>query len=255
MIKKPVIGIVGSGNTAWCLTEAFLKAGYPIAGVAPRNKKTGLALSRKHKVEILDIHHLAIACDLLFLCVQDRYIQEISNEMHSGKAALIHCSGSASIQEIKTDGRGVFYPVISMRFGRSFSFEKVPICIEADSRKLSKTLKQLATDIHARPEIMNSEKRLQLHIAAVFVNNFSNACFLAAEEITKANKIPFALLQPLLLESLERMLKHSPREVQTGPARRNDQVILKKHLRLLKELPAERKMYKAISDFILEQYN
>jgi predicted short-subunit dehydrogenase-like oxidoreductase (DUF2520 family) len=255
MKNKPALAFIGSGNTAWSLGTAFKAAGYSIAGIASRNAKTGKSLAKSLKTVFTNTETLLEEADICFICVQDRFIKEVAAELPATNALIVHCSGSASLDELKNQKHsGVFYPVISMRSGRRMSFKDVPVCIEADQAANQRIMKQLGKSIEARVIVMNSLQRQQLHLAAVFVNNFSNACFTAAEDITSNAGINFSLLKPLLEESLQLMQTHRPSESQTGPAKRNDTIILRKQLSLLKEMPEHRQLYKAMSAFIRNRH-
>ena len=71
--------------------------------------------------------------------------------------------------------------------------------------------------------------RLKYHLAATLVNNFTNYLFTVAENFCKKKNISFAILQPLMEETVMRMRNISPAATQTGPAIRNDRLTLEKH--------------------------
>ena len=58
---------------------------------------------------------------------------------------------------------------------------------------------------------------------------------LIAEEILKSNNINSDILYPLINETANKLNYLSPKNAQTGPAIRNDQITIQKHLNLLKE--------------------
>ncbi|MDG2440822.1 MAG: DUF2520 domain-containing protein, partial [Crocinitomicaceae bacterium] len=61
------------------------------------------------------------------------------------------------------------------------------------------------------------------------------------------------LLKPLLTETVKKLQSESPKEAQTGPARRGDQSIISSHLN---ELSGNQKeMYRLITDSIKKTYN
>jgi hypothetical protein len=59
------------------------------------------------------------------------------------------------------------------------------------------------------------------------------------------------LLKPLIIETAERINKFPPREVQTGPALRNDFITLEKHLRVLSAYPKLKYIYLKMTDSII----
>ena len=102
---------------------------------------------------------------------------------------------------------------------------------------------------------MNSEDRRTLHVAAVFACNFGNHMLTIAQDILDDHDIDFALLQPLIVETVNKALSVGPEEAQTGPAKRGDENILKEHLKFLKYEPAYRKIYKLLSDHLKNSYS
>jgi predicted short-subunit dehydrogenase-like oxidoreductase (DUF2520 family) len=91
-----------------------------------------------------------------------------------------------------------------------------------------------------------------LHIAAVFANNFTNQMFKLANDICKENNFSFDLLKPLINETAAKIQSLDPAKAQTGPAKRNDQKIIEKHL---SQLSGEQKeIYKLISKSIIDTF-
>jgi predicted short-subunit dehydrogenase-like oxidoreductase (DUF2520 family) len=89
-----------------------------------------------------------------------------------------------------------------------------------------------------------------LHVAAVFANNFSNHMYTLAEKILKKETISFGLLRPLIRSTAENVQYRSPSEVQTGPAKRGDEEILKAHLEILKDDPELKTIYELMTSGI-----
>ena len=68
-----------------------------------------------------------------------------------------------------------------------------------------------------------------------------------AHTILKEHHLPVTMLDPLLEETYQKILSVGPKEAQTGPAVRDDQETLKKHIELLKNHPEWEKLYTFIS--------
>ena len=60
------------------------------------------------------------------------------------------------------------------------------------------------------------------------------------------------MLRPLLTETLDKLQTLSPRDAQTGPARRGDVNIINKHLAMLDERKAE--IYRFLTDKIIDEF-
>ncbi|MBT8297797.1 MAG: DUF2520 domain-containing protein, partial [Maribacter sp.] len=100
---------------------------------------------------------------------------------------------------------------------------------------------------------IDSNKRKALHLAAVFVNNFTNHMYYTAHQICIQNEVPFKLLLPLLIETACKIEDLAPIDAQTGPAMRKDKGSLKKHLALLKH-KKHKKIYSLLSESIQKTY-
>jgi predicted short-subunit dehydrogenase-like oxidoreductase (DUF2520 family) len=112
-------------------------------------------------------------------------------------------------------------------------FKDLPICIEAEDEKDKITLFNLAKGLGALPYEINSSQREVLHLTAVFINNFGNHLINIGNKIAKSNNIPFEILNPIILETAKKAIAQGPEKSQTGPAIRNDENTIKKHLDLL----------------------
>jgi hypothetical protein len=82
------------------------------------------------------------------------------------------------------------------------------------------------------------------------VNNFVNHLYEIGSEILKDEDLPFEMLKPLIAETASKIELLSPKNAQTGPARRNDKKTIEKHLHLLEGSP-----YKKIYELFTEQLN
>lgn len=181
------------------------------------------------------IHHLsAIAeVDCYLLAVSDDSIESLS-ELLPKQALVIHTAGGRPLAQIKKQERkGVFYPIQSFSSSRIIDFSKISIGIEASKSSDQAFLFNLAHELKANPIYLDSRKRLALHLAAVFTNNFTNHLLLHAEEICRSYDLSFDLLKPLLRETIDKLEELAPKKAQTGPAIRNDITTLNSHRKLL----------------------
>ena len=84
----------------------------------------------------------------------------------------------------------------------------------------------------------------------MFVNNFPNHLYALAENYCKKEGIDFKELLPLIEETVSRLKDISPSNSQTGPAVRNDEETIEKHLSLLHAHPQMKKVYEALTSSI-----
>ena len=114
---------------------------------------------------------------------------------------------------------------------------------------MSTQLWELCNELSPNFQEVSEEQRAILHLAAVFACNFSNAMFSIANTILSKNNLQFNILHPLLKNTLEKLESLTPTEAQTGPAVRNDQIVMAKHLSMLKD-DKLKELYSKISEYI-----
>lgn len=244
--------ILGTGNLARHLFEALSKAkGVKIIQVIGRNK-VELEWFSDHTTTSNDFEAIADA-DVFLIAVKDDAITEVSKFLSSKNGVVAHTSGAMEMEVIQTKNKGVFYPLQSFTKGRPIDFSDVPICLEAESKTSMAVLKELAICLSENVQEIDSLQRKNLHLAAVFVNNFTNYLYGIGEEICVKNRLSFDLLKPLIAETAEKIKTMSPKDAQTGPARRNDIKSIQNHLELLDDKD-KIALYTFLSDAIKRTY-
>ena len=185
--------------------------------------------------------------DITIIAVSDDAIAEVSSKIKN--TLVVHTSGACSINELKnTTNKGVFYMLQTFSKDKKVDFNEVPFCLEADNKKDKELLNELAKLIGKKIYTVNSEQRKALHVAAVFVNNFTNYLYKIGNDICKEHHVPFDILLPLIKETASKIETLSPEKAQTGPAIRNDKKTIKNHLDLLNK--EQQKIYKIITKSI-----
>ncbi len=257
MSRKLKIIIIGTGNVAHHLGLALLESEQEIIQLIGRNKENTSSLAKILDVEFsTDIKTIKQNADLVILAVSDNAISEIANNNNFGNALVVHTSGSVSVDELKNlANRGVFYPLQTFSKNREIDFSEVPIFIEANSSENLSLLEKLAKKISTKVEHADSEKRKALHLAAVFACNFSNQMYAIAEKLLVENDLKFDYLEALINETAKKAIEKGPRKAQTGPALRNDKIIIDKHLQMLSEHDEIQKIYTFVSKSISEFKN
>jgi predicted short-subunit dehydrogenase-like oxidoreductase (DUF2520 family) len=166
----------------------------------------------------------------------------------------VHTSGGAAMEALsKQNRKGVFYPLQTFSKQSEIDFSDVPICVEATDASDLVVLKNVGSSISEKVVEITSEERAKLHLAAVFVNNFVNHCYRIGFDILSENNLSFDLLQPLIKETAHKISLLSPSEAQTGPAKRNDQKTIEKHLHLLQHSD-QKELYQHITEAIQANY-
>lgn len=232
MIK---VSIIGSGNVAQHLIQAFqMNSQIEFVQVVARDIKKVAHLLDSNRITS-DYTQLQEA-DLYIIAVSDDAIAEVSSALPFKNRLVAHTSGTVALDSLNSNNRrAVFYPLQTFSKDKPIDFKSVPICLEAENEKDVQTLKQLAHSISNAVYEINSEQRKALHVAAVFVNNFVNYLYQMGNEICDANAIPFEILKPLIQETANKIATLSPKDSQTGPAKRNDLKTIATHEEFLKD--------------------
>jgi predicted short-subunit dehydrogenase-like oxidoreductase (DUF2520 family) len=237
--------LLGAGNVATHLFKAFI-ASDKIEVKQWYNRSLKAISKYKPKVEITDDISTLVEADLYILAVSDDAIEDLSKQLLFTDRLVVHTSGSTSLYAVDMKHkRGVFYPLQTFSKAAEVDFANVPICVEALKKADLPILKQVAKAIGSESHKVNSDQRQALHLAAVFVNNFTNQLYRMAQEITEMNGAEFDILKPLIKETANKIETLSPYLAQTGPALRNDKKTIKRHLKQL-----ESEQHKAVYELL-----
>lgn len=225
--------IIGSGNVSQHLITALQKSqnsgnGIELIQVYSRKKET-LAHLLDFKKIATDFTEL-LEADLYIIAVTDDAITNVSDQLPFKNRLVVHTSGSVSLDNLNNNNRkGVFYPLQTFTKNKEVDFKNIPICLESENATDYKLLEKVAKSISEKVFTINSHQRKALHVAAVFVNNFTNHLYHLGNEICKEHQVPFEILNPLIQETAQKINMLSPEDAQTGPAIRNDTQTIEAH--------------------------
>jgi predicted short-subunit dehydrogenase-like oxidoreductase (DUF2520 family) len=249
MIK---VVLLGSGNVAYHLALALKSA-------------DNVEIIQRYSRNAIDNDYFdpALPCtnsltdlkeaDVYIIAVKDEVIASFSGRLSRLKGLVVHTSGSIPLSALHKDLRkGVLYPVQSLTINQPIRFKEIPLVIESERDQDFALLHELASTLSDKVFMLNSKEREKLHISAVFANNFSNYMFTCAEALCVEHNISFDILKPMIFETVKKLQYLDPLLAQTGPARRNDQAIIKKHVETL--AGDKKKIYKIVSEAITNTY-
>ena len=241
------INIIGSGNVAHHLVWAFAGlSNYKIQNVAVRSLDKVTDFFPKDLI-VSTIEDLKPA-NITLISVTDSAIAEVSEKIPYTNSLVVHTSGTTALEILNDKNRkGVFYPLQTFSKSKKINFKEVPLCLEAEIVDDLIELKLLAKELSHNVFEISSAQRKSLHVAAVFVSNFTNHLYSIGNEICKENNIPFDILKPLIKETADKIHYLNPKEAQTGPAVRFDQKTIKAHEDFLTN-----KTYKEIYNLITQ---
>ncbi len=233
------IVLLGSGNVATHFGKALSNAGHRIVQVYSRtNVHAAVLADAVNACAIDDLADIDLTADAYLIAVKDDAIGQVAAELPSTlKGVVAHTAGSVDIAVLAfhTWKHGVIYPVQTFSKAKPVDLSTVPLALEASDEATYAQLAQLVSPLSTRIFSCDSRQRLALHVAAVFACNFSNHLYAIGADILREYALDFDLIRPLILETAQKVMEHPPREVQTGPAIRNDVGTMEKHLKLLED--------------------
>lgn len=245
------IGIIGTGNVARQLFGVFRNTeDLAVVQIAGRSG-TALKCFGDSVTTTTDFTKITDA-DIYMIAVSDDAIATISQFLRDKSGLVVHTSGSVAMDVLDGCKRhGVFYPLQTFSKEREIDMQHVPFCLEANSHSDLELLKTLALKISDAVYAVDSETRKTLHLAAVFVNNFTNHLYYIGQQLCEKEGLPFEILKPLIKETAEKINHLAPKDAQTGPARRGDVETIKKQLKQLDD-SRHSEIYRAFSSAITE---
>ncbi|KAA3436111.1 Rossmann-like and DUF2520 domain-containing protein [Rufibacter hautae] len=251
------VAIIGAGNVATHLVKGLREAGIDIPLVYSRTPASAQILAGQvpgaQATDTTDFRILPTA-QVYLLAIPDGALPKlVENAVFPAGAVVAHTSGAqpmellASLAVVET---GVFYPVQTFSKEKELDWSRIPICVEGASPKAEEALLTLGKVLSEQVVLMNGRARKQLHVAAVFACNFTNHLWGVAQELLQKAELPVNLLEPLVLETVQKAFQFPPFTVQTGPARRGDTNTLQAHLQLLQTQPPYQHLYQVLTESI-----
>lgn len=195
--------------------------------------------------------------DIIIVAVPDHKLQSVLSEIKCRPGTLVaHTAGSMGMDIFPEHitRRGVFYPLQTFSTERKVDFRDLPLFIEASDMQSSEVLEKLGKSIGGKVCFADTEHRRMLHLAAVFVSNFTNHMLTEGKEIALRAGFQFDVLKPLIQETISKAMDIGPEFSQTGPAIRNDRNTIEKHLELLSFSPGLQRIYEEMTKSIIEYF-
>lgn len=260
-LKPLSVALLGTGNVAWSLAPAIARLpGYRLTHVWGRHPG--------HAAELAALAPGAVAVESVS-CIPaattDVYIVSLTDDAVAGAAAsgsawyaaldvperrhaaFLHTSGGLPTGQLAPLGavHGVVYPLQTFTRGRSLDFSGIPVYYDGPGP----AAEALARALSPRARHADQAMRLRLHVAGVLACNFTNYLLGLAGGL-----VPLDDLAPLVTETLGKAFGYpGPEQGQTGPARRGDATVLRRHLESLP--PGEtRSVYEFLTSMILKHY-
>ena len=251
------ISFIGAGRLAGVLCREMHKAGLKIDLIVSESKERGYALAGHCNARWSDKLSFPDSDGVIIVAVPDNRLKEILSRLECGRQTLVaHTAGSIGLDVFPSNiiRRGVFYPLQTFSHNRKIIFKGLPVFIEASDNHSTQLLGDLADSLGVNKYFALTEHRIMLHLAAVFVCNFTNHMLTQGKVLAQRSGFSFEELKPLIIETFMKALEDGPENSQTGPAVRNDINTIEKHIELLSFDPELQKIYGELSRLIYNHH-
>ena len=232
------ISIIGSGNVATHLALDLRQRWHVIDQIWSRNIEHAKSLADRVEAQpIDDLSQLHTNANLYILAISDDGLEEVASKLHLGDALVVHNSGAAPLDILKNTSTRYGVVWSPQSFVRDIAIEcnDLPLCIEGCDKETEDDIDELFRTLTPNIYRTTYQQRQYLHLASVFVNNFTNGLYAIAQMLCDKHNVPFEILYPIILTTAKRVQWGDVRYLLTGPAVRGDEKTLNLHRRLLAE--------------------
>lgn len=243
------VGVIGSGNVATHLVKRGLEQEVMITAVYSATEKHKQDLAKSFALwPAPSIAELTQKVDVIIVSVADDELEQVLTDLKGFKGLVVHTSGSKSfVGEIDGLKVGVLYPLQTFSKAKPVDFEALTLFIEGENETDLDQIKSIAKHWSPNVKALSSEKRGQLHLAAVFACNFANNLWSVADELLSEIDVELEVLKPLIEETVDKAFELSPKRAQTGPAIRADKAVIEHQKSKLNNHPLWKDIYSLIT--------
>ncbi len=195
----------------------------------------------------------------VFLAVPDSALSgmpDLLADAALGPDTLVwHAAGAVPLEAIQARAgqrayrHAVAWPMMSFAGGENNTLDwtEVPWCLEGAADALDH-MEALLKPLGGRMQRSDARQRKQLHLAAVWANNFPAYCFGVAAALLREQGIPQDMMLPIIRQSALRLTgQGDPFDWLTGPALRGDAPTMQAHLELMQDHPEWAALYRSLS--------
>lgn len=258
------IGIIGAGKVGTTLGAYLQKNQIAVSGFYSRTYEHAVCAADFAKTNVYhDIKELVTVSDTLFITTPDGEIGHVWDCITNYKLTdkiICHFSGSLSsyvFSEIEATGAVgcSIHPMFAFsdKFKSYEKFSTACLTMEGHERALQ-IMRPLFEQLGHKVLTVKAEDKMKYHAAAALASNYMIGLFQTSlnllEDCGFSEEDSRMLLEPLVRNNVNAMLKHSTAEALTGPVERNDVETVQKHLEVLQGKNAE-DVYRSVGKELL----
>jgi predicted short-subunit dehydrogenase-like oxidoreductase (DUF2520 family) len=273
MPARPRITIVGAGNLGATLAMCLHQAGCAIDQIVFRNssasRRKARVLAGKVGARAVAIARVKIEADLVWLCVPDDAIAQAAHSLAEradwkGRVAL-HSSGALGSDELAVLRRrgaqvASVHPMMTFVAGSSQSVSLqtdsrpvlagVPFAIEGDAAAV-RASRRVVKELGGVAYMIRKQDKVAYHAWGTFASPLLTALLATTEEVAAAAGVgqreAKRRMLPILQQTLANYAALDAAGSFSGPIVRGDVETIRRHLGLLRAMPAAREVYVALA--------
>ena len=273
MRRRPRITIVGAGNLGAALAMCLRQAGYVIDQIVFRDsrasRRKATALARTVGAWAVAIARAAIDFDVVWFCVPDDAIAEVARSVAQkadwkGRVAL-HSSGALASDELAALQRlgahvASVHPMMtfvagSLQTGSSQassqrSLAGVPFAIEGDVAAV-RAGRAIVKELGGKAYAIRRQDKVAYHAWGTFASPLLTALLATTEHVAAAaglnRREAKRRMLPILQQTLANYAALDAAGAFSGPIVRGDVETIRRHLRVLRKVPAAAEVYAALA--------
>src|SRR5712692_1929735 len=263
MAAKPQIAVVGPGRLGTALAVELTRRGYRVPEIISRSEhasqQTAHKLAKQVRAPAATSNNARLDADLIWFCVPDREIAPAARELApatawKGKIAF-HSSGALAGDELnvlRRRGAAVASVHPMMTFVRRSipSLKGVPFGVEGDAAAV-RVARRVVKELGGGVLTVRKQNKAAYHAWGAFASPLLVAALVTAEQVARKAGLSAAQARkkmlPIVRQTVANYAKLGPAGAFSGPLVRGDMAIVRKHLRVLREVPGAKEVYVALA--------
>ena len=204
------ISFAGAGRVAGALCREMYHAGFKIDLIASLSESNGHLLADSCGASWSPDLKFPDSTDVIIVAVPDHSLKIVWDKVSCRKGTLVaHTAGSYGLdvfpEQIKRNG--IFYPLQTFSKERKVVFKDLPFLLESSDKQSSAIMENLVESIGGKVYFIDTEHRRMLHLAAVFVCNFTNHMLTEGKEVALKAGFSLEVLVPLIKETISKAVE------------------------------------------------
>jgi predicted short-subunit dehydrogenase-like oxidoreductase (DUF2520 family) len=267
MTAKPLVAIVGAGNFGAALAVSLQGVGYRIEAVIARSGGASLKKAERLAKEVgarALVDPAGLPAHLIWFCVPDaeigRAARAFAGKIEWTGTVALHSSGALTSDELaalRSRGAAVasVHPLMTFVRGSRPPLAGVPFALEGDAAAV-RLAGRVIEDVGGYAYPIRKQDKAAYHAWGTFASPLFTALLATTERVATLagvkRKAAKRRMIPILLQTLANYAAFDAGDAFSGPIVRGDVDTVKRHLNVLRRVPAAREVYSALARAALQ---